>query len=65
MIINPASIDEKYECGRIIMEYLVYRCNIPILGFEGDRFYFAKTHKLEDSLKRMPFYLKILGGLIR
>jgi hypothetical protein len=60
MIINPEIIENKYKCRRLIANYLVQECNIPILGFDEKYFYFAKTDRLMESLERMPFALKLL-----
>jgi len=65
MIINNSVIENKYKCKKPVMRYLVYTCNLPILGLDGDSYYFAKTEKLENALEKMPRYLKILAKLTK
>ena len=65
MIINSSVIDNKYRCKRHVMKYLVYQAHLPILGLDGDSFYFATTEELYTALKEMPWYLKVLAGLTK
>jgi len=60
MILNPDFIKDKYECGESIKNYLVFQCGIPILSHDGaGKYYFSKTDKLEQSIKKIPFGIKI------
>jgi len=60
MILNPNFIKDKYECGESIKNYLVFQCGIPILSHDGvGKYYFSKTDKLEQSIKKIPFGIKI------
>jgi|WetSurSiteA1Bulk_404760.scaffolds.fasta_scaffold00043_3 hypothetical protein len=66
MIINTHIIENKFRCkDKRIEEYLMFKCHIPILGFDEKYFYFAHTVRLEECLKRMPLKLKILLWLER
>ena len=48
------------------MRYLVYKCHLPVLGLDGDSYYyFAKTLGLDAALKKMPWNLKMLAGLTK
>lgn len=60
MITNPEIIENKYKCRKIIANYLVRECNIPILGIDKGYYYFSKTNYLDECLSRLPFTLKIL-----
>lgn len=63
MITNPEVIKDKYACNEKVMRYLVFKCQLPVLGYSTDRkiWYFTKNEKLEQCLEEMPFYLKILA----
>jgi len=66
MITNLHIIDNKFRCkDKRIEEYLIFKCHIPILGFDEKYFYFARTVKLEECLRIMPLKLKILLWLER
>jgi len=66
MITNPENIENKFRCkDRRIEEYLIYRCHLPLLGFDKEYFYFAHTTRLEECFKNMPLKLKILLWLER
>lgn len=49
-----------YECSPFIGRYLVNERSIPVLSIDGSKWYFAKTDLLEEVLKSMPLYLKVL-----
>jgi hypothetical protein len=61
MITNPSIIKEKYKCNKNIANYLIFKCNIPLLGVDKDYYYFANTDKLKECVKNMPLGLKILS----
>jgi len=64
MIVNPSSLDGFYKCNRTIMEYLVYKCRLPIFTYTGDgSFYFIKTDELDECVKKIPLKIKILSVL--
>lgn len=66
MIINSSVIENKYKCKKPVMRYLVYKCHLPVLGLDGDSYYyFAKTLGLDAALKKMPWNLKMLAGLTK
>ena len=60
-IINPEILKNYYKCNRAIMEYLLYDCLIPIMGYLNNEYYFDKTEELEQCLKKMPLDLKIIA----
>jgi len=61
MLVNPEIIKDKYKCGKKVMEYLVYECNFPLLGYNNTEkaWYFANTDKLKEHVRNMPIRLKI------
>lgn len=61
MIINKNIHPDLFSCKRIIMEYLTFKCYIPLFSFSGNVYYFVKNEKLEKALKNMPLYLKVLN----
>ena len=60
-IINPEILKNYYKCNQAIMEYLLYDCLIPIMGYLNNEYYFDKTEELEQCLKKMPLDLKIIA----
>lgn len=63
MIINNSIISDAYRCTKPVMRYLVETCNLPVLSYDKDYYYFANTERLKMSLKSMPIYLKILANI--
>ena len=63
MITNPNIIKDKYSCKRPVMEYLMYDCHLPILGYDRDMkiFYFSDTEELRKCLREMPLHLKLIS----
>ena len=54
--------NDAYECSRQLGEYLVNK-DLPILAINGNHYYFAKTDKLNELLAKMPFWMKMIGGM--
>lgn len=61
MIINPMTLQNKYKCNAKVMEYLVYKCHLPLLAISGDSYYFAVTDELKEAIKEMSLVLKVLS----
>ena len=61
MIINNDILHNTYRCKEIVKNYLLKK-GLPILSYDKDYFYFAKTEKLKDALKTMPLLLKIVAS---
>ena len=61
MIINNTIIKNKYECNRIIAEYLIFQCKLPVLSYspKNNTYYFTDNDKLKASLKNMPLFVKL------
>lgn len=59
MIVNHIILEDKYKCNKKVMEYLVFKCHLPILGIDGKYYYFANTEDLRESLKAMPLSLRL------
>ncbi len=62
LIKNIESIPEshKYKTNRIISDWL-QRQGLPLFGVDENFYYYAKTEKLEEILKKIPFWLKIFS----
>jgi hypothetical protein len=60
-ITNPevVSEDKIYWCNGVISEWLIFQKHLPLLSKKGRCFGFAKTEKLAEALKDLPFWLKI------
>lgn len=59
MITNPSIIENSFKCKKAIKDYLVFRCHIPMFGYDKHYFYFSYTEKLKECLEKMPLLLKI------
>jgi len=65
-IVNPAVIPKgkKHPCNKRVADFLIYKKQLPLLARVGEVWYFAKTEALEEALKALPFWLKLVekGG---
>lgn len=62
MITNPEIIQEKYKCNKYVKDWLTRNCYIPLMSFDKrGNYYFAKTNKLKECLRKMPLNIKILS----
>lgn len=56
---NFEAISERFECKKIIGEYIQNNFNIPPLSIkENGDYVFAKTVDLEGAIIQLPFYLR-------
>ena len=62
-IVNPEKIKNKYKCHKVVAEYLINTCNIPLLSKDGAIYYFMNTSELEDALKTIPLWINICEKL--
>jgi hypothetical protein len=61
MIKNIDSIKQNvYSCGKILADYLIYNKKLAVLGNKDKVYYFVLNKELEDILKSLPIWLKIL-----
>ena len=63
MINNPKGLD-TYVCSKPVSKYLLER-NLPLLGAENGKYYFANTELLKEVLEFMPFWLKLMDKILR
>ena len=61
MIVNPSAFDNAYECNKPIMEYLAFKCHLPVLSCVNHTYYFTYNEELKKCLEKMPFSLKVLS----
>lgn len=61
MILNPtpSQKSEWYKCGGRVARYLITLGNI-FIHYEKNDYYFIKNQKLLDSIKNIPFWIKLL-----
>jgi hypothetical protein len=64
MIRNHEVIRNKFECGKIVANYLI-RHGVPLLhGDENkNKYYFVNSKNLKDALDNAPFWIKIIGAV--
>ena len=60
-ILNPKNIPKNrmYICNGLIANWLVTNSKVPLMARNGRDFIFAKTDALEESLKRVPWWMKV------
>lgn len=56
---NPEVIKDLYKCNEIVAHWLIYH-GVPIFSQDKYYCYFSKTELLEEKLKNLPLWLKIL-----
>lgn len=59
MITNLETIESKFMCNKIVANYLMFECKLPVLGYNKHYFFFANTDKLKECIKKMPLGIKI------
>ncbi len=64
MIINKSIIRDTYRCNALVAKHLVYS-GVPVLSYDDNYFYFRNTDRLNEALKNMPLYLKLLSKLYK
>ena len=53
-------LDNLYECGEKLADWLVKTKNIPLFGRGKNReYYFMKTEMLIDALNHVPLYISV------
>lgn len=62
-IVNPDKIKNKYKCQKVVAEYLMNTCNIPLLSKDGVNYYFMNTPELDEALKKIPLWIHICEKL--
>ena len=61
---NSKKLKNSYRCkDRRIMEYLTYKCHLPLLSYDETYYYFTNNNALKKCLEEMPLSLKILAFL--
>lgn len=59
MITNLEAIENKFMCNKTVANYLIFECDLPVLGYDKHYFYFANTDKLKECMSKMPLTVKI------
>lgn len=52
-ILNPENIQNKFQCDEDLAMRLIREYKIPILSKKQDIYYFSKTDKLKNILKKL------------
>ena len=58
-ITNPEKIKGKVECRYTVAKYMIYN-GVPLLGIDGNKFYFANTELFKKTLDNAPFIIKLM-----
>ena len=59
MIRNHEVIKNKFECGKIVANYL-QKHGVPLLNAEDNKYYFVNSKRLKDALDKAPLWIKII-----
>jgi hypothetical protein len=63
-VTNPEKLKNTYKCKKAIAEYLMEKCNIPLLSHEKyDEYYFMNTEELKNAIKTIPLLINIRDAL--
>jgi len=65
MITNHSILKNAYKCNKQVMEYLVFKCRLPVLSYSENTYYFTNNSELEEHLKHMPLNLKLMSVFVR
>lgn len=58
-VTNPEKIENKVECRYTVAKYLIYK-GVPLLGIDGNKFYFADTELTKQTLEDAPYIIKLM-----
>ena len=60
-ILNPKNIPKNrmYVCNGLIANWLITNAKLPLMARNGRDFMFAKSDKLDESIKKLPFWMKV------
>lgn len=63
-VVNPEEIDvsKLYLCNGVIANWLIYEKHFSPFGQNENKtgWYFAKTEKLDEALKELPMYYRVM-----
>jgi hypothetical protein len=64
-ITKPETVgeDRVYWCNGLVSEWLIYEKHFPLLTKKGNSYGFSKTKILEDTIEKLPFWLKVVRHL--
>jgi hypothetical protein len=60
MLKNPEVVNEKYVCGKILGNHLIYKKHISPLAIKDGFYFFALTDELKGVLDGLPIWFKML-----
>ena len=62
VVINPEVFDKDkiYWCNGLVSEWLIYTKHLSVFCIKNKKYGFVKTPELEEALKDLPFWLKIM-----
>jgi hypothetical protein len=60
MLVNSSVITNRFKCNKTLANYLIYELHFPLLGLEGKNYYFTNNELLQECLKNLPLWLKIM-----
>jgi len=60
---NSKILENAYKCNKLLANYLIYDCNIPLLAIDKDIYLFAKSSVLNNVLNNLPLKYKLLKYL--
>lgn len=60
-ILNPTEeqLNSWYKTDKSTGEYLIYKCNYPVIHINGGDYYFVSTTDLIDCIYKLPILVKI------
>ena len=60
-ILNPTEeqLNSWYKTDKIVGEYLIYKCNYPVIHINDNNYYFVLTPDLTECIYKLPILIKI------
>ena len=63
MIINGQNYKKTFKCKEKLAEYLMFEKHFPIFDIQDEYYYFVYTDLLEEVLKGLPLWTRIVNKI--
>jgi hypothetical protein len=61
MFTNPECFKNIYRCKRKLAMFLIEKRYLPLFGLKNEWYYFRNTVYLQEGLKAVPFWIKMIN----
>lgn len=63
MITNPEVFINKFKCGKIFADYLIYHRHLPLLSVDKNYYYFVQNDEFDNIFEDIPIWIKAIRWL--